>query len=124
MKKIISTNEAPAAIGPYSQGVELKDFVFTSGQLPINPSDGSVPEGIVEQTKLCFENAKAILKEANLAMDDVVKVGVFLTDLKYFAEMNEVYATYFPNDKPARSTLGGIQLAKGALVEIEFIAKK
>lgn len=120
--KIISTNEAPQAIGPYSQGVQLGNLIYTSGQLPINPKTGELPLGIEEQTKQAIENGEAILKEAGADLSKVFKTTVFLKDLKDFAKMNEIYAQYFTNNFPARSTVGGTQLAKDALVEIEFVA--
>lgn len=121
-KQIISTNNAPAAIGPYSQGVIVKDTVYTSGQLPINPQTGEIAETIEEQTRQALENGKAIIEAAGSDMSKVFKTTVFLKDLKDFAKMNEVYATYFSEKHPARSTVGGAELAKGALVEIELVA--
>ncbi|MBU3136197.1 RidA family protein [Clostridium gasigenes] len=121
-KQIISTNNAPSAIGPYSQGVIVKDMVYTSGQLPINPQTGEVPATIEEQTKQVLENGKAILEAAGTDMSKVFKTTVFLKDLKDFAKMNEVYATYFSEKHPARSTVGGAELVKDALVEIELVA--
>ncbi|MBI6871958.1 RidA family protein [Clostridium aciditolerans] len=121
-KQIISTNNAPAAIGPYSQGVIVRDTVYTSGQLPINPQTGEIAETIEEQTRQALENGKAIIEAAGSDMSKVFKTTVFLKDLKDFAKMNEVYATYFSEKHPARSTVGGAELAKGALVEIELVA--
>lgn len=121
-KQIISTNNAPAAIGPYSQGVIVRDTVYTSGQLPINPQTGEIAETIEEQTRQALENGKAIIEAAGSDMSKVFKTTVFLKDLKDFAKMNEVYATYFSEKHPARSTVGGTELAKGALVEIELVA--
>ncbi len=121
-KQIISTNNAPSAIGPYSQGVIVKDTVYTSGQLPINPQTGEIAETIEEQTRQALENGKAIIEAAGSDMSKVFKTTVFLKDLKDFAKMNEVYATYFSEKHPARSTVGGSELAKGALVEIELVA--
>jgi len=121
-KQIISTNNAPSAIGPYSQGVIVRDVVYTSGQLPINPQTGEVPATIEEQTKQALENGKAILEAAGSDMSKVFKTTVFLKSLKDFAKMNEVYAAYFSEKHPARSTVGGAELAKDALVEIELVA--
>lgn len=120
-KKIISTSKAPSAIGPYSQGVTVGRFIYTSGQLPINPKNGEIPETIEQQTKQAIENGKAILEEAGSNMSKVFKTTVFLKDLSDFAKMNEVYSLYFSETYPSRSTVGGAQLAKGALVEIEFV---
>ncbi|MBQ4519062.1 MAG: RidA family protein [Bacteroidaceae bacterium] len=123
MKKIISTPNAPAAIGPYSQAVEVGNMVFLSGQIPVNPATGEVVEGgIKEQTTRVFENIKAVLAEAGLTLDNVVKTTVFLADISMFVEMNEVYACYFSGAYPARSAFAVKQLPKGALVEIESIA--
>ncbi len=121
-KKIISTDKAPGAIGPYSQGVIVNNVVYTSGQLPINPETGEILETIEKQTKQALENGKAILEAAGSDMSKVFKTTVFLKDLSDFAKMNEIYATYFSEKHPARSTVGGAQLAKDALVEIELIA--
>ena len=125
MKKSIATQEAPAAIGPYSQAVETNDLVFVSGQLPIDPSTGSmVPGEIKEQTKQVFKNIKAILAEAGLTMDHIVKTTVFLADMSLFNEMNAVYATQFTGTFPARSAVAVKAIPKQALVEIEVIAAK
>ncbi|HOV71707.1 MAG TPA: RidA family protein [Dysgonamonadaceae bacterium] len=125
MKKSIATQEAPAAIGPYSQAVETNDLVFVSGQLPIDPSTGSmVPGEIKEQTEQVFKNIKAILAEAGLTMDHIVKTTVFLADMSLFNEMNAVYATQFTGTFPARSAVAVKAIPKQALVEIEVIAAK
>ncbi|MBQ8607190.1 MAG: RidA family protein [Bacteroidaceae bacterium] len=125
MKKVISTVKAPAAIGPYSQAIEVNGMLFLSGQIPVDPSTGEIVEGgIKEQTKQVFENIKNVLKEAGLTLDNVVKTTVFLADISMFVEMNEVYASYFTSDYPARSAFAVKQLPKGALVEIESIAIK
>lgn len=121
-KKIISTDNAPGAIGPYSQAVRVGDVIYTSGQLPINTQTGEVPETIEDQTRQALENGKAILEAVGSSMEKVFKTTVFLKDLKDFAKMNEVYGTYFSEKHPARSTVGGTDLAKGSLVEIELIA--
>ena len=123
MKKIISTNEAPAAIGPYSQAVRAGSLVFCAGQVPLDPKSGQiVSEDIVEQTKRVLDSVTAILKAEQLTLADVVKTTVFLADFGDFPKMNEVYATYFPENPPARSTVGVSTLPKNARVEIEAIA--
>ena len=124
MKKMIVTAKAPAAIGPYSQGVNLNGTVFVSGQLPVNPADGSMPAGIELQTRQALDNIGAILGEAGLSYNDIVKTTVLLADLGDFAAMNAVYAEYFPQDKPARVCYQVVALPKGALVEIDAIAGK
>lgn len=124
MKKIIASPAAPAAIGPYSQAVELNGTLFVSGQLPVNPLDGSMPEGIEAQTRQSLDNIFAILKEAGLGADNVAKTCVLLQDIKDFGAMNAIYAEYFPNDKPARICYQVAALPKGALVEIDAIAGK
>ena len=123
MKKVIFTEKAPAAIGPYSQAIEANGMVFLSGQLPVDPATGEfAPGGVAEQTAQCFENIKNILAEAGLTTANIVKTTVFLADMSLFAEMNGVYATYFEGDFPARSAFAVKALPKGALVEIESIA--
>ncbi len=122
--KAISTKNAPAAIGPYSQGVEVNGFVYASGQLPIDPATGKFPEGIKAQTRQSLLNAQAILKEAGLSLSDVVKTTVLLSDIADFGEMNEVYAEFFSEPYPARSAFAVKSVPKGALVEIECIAAK
>ena len=125
MKKVIFTEKAPAAIGPYSQAIEANGMVFLSGQLPVDPTTGEfVPGGITEQTTQCFENIKSVLAQAGLTTANIVKTTVFLSDMSLFAEMNAVYATYFEADFPARSAFAVKALPKGALVEIESIAVK
>lgn len=124
-KTIISTTNAPAAIGPYSQAIDLGNMVITSGQLPIDPATGAFPEGIQGQTKQSLTNVKAILEAAGLTMDSVVKTTVFLSDMNNFGAMNEVYATFFSEGNyPARSAVEVARLPKDALVEIEVIALK
>lgn len=121
--KAISTNMAPAAIGPYSQAIEVGNLVFTSGQLPINPTTGAFPEGgIKEQARQSLLNIQAILKAAGLTMNNVVKTTVFMADMGDFADMNEVYAEFFAEPYPARSAVAVKTLPKGALVEIEVVA--
>ena len=123
MKKVIFTEKAPAAIGPYSQAIEANGMIFMSGQIPVVPSTGAFIEGgIKEQTTQVFENIKSVLAEAGLTTANVVKTTVFLADMSLFAEMNEVYAQYFDGAFPARSAVAVKGLRKGALVEIECIA--
>ena len=123
MKKPIATQNAPAAIGPYSQGVDAGSIVFVSGQLPVDPSTGAFAEGgIAEQTNQSLTNIQAILAESGLTMDNVVKTTVFLKDMNDFAAMNQVYATFFTTNPPARSAVEVARLPKDARLEIEAIA--
>ncbi|MGW8428567.1 RidA family protein [Peribacillus simplex] len=122
MKNAISTNNAPGAIGPYSQAVKMGDFLFVSGQLPINPSTNAMPESVAEQTKQSLENVKAILEAAGCDLQHVLKTTVFLKDMNTFTKMNEVYQSYFTENYPARSAVEVARLPKEALVEIEVIA--
>lgn len=125
MKKVINTTQAPAAIGPYSQAIEASNTLYISGQLPINPETGTITGDIKEQTEQSFKNIKAILKEAGLSVDNIVKTTVLLKDIKDFAGMNEVYNQQFTKDYPARSAFSVTALPKPeALVEIEVIACK
>lgn len=124
MKNPISTNEAPGAIGPYSQAIDTGSFLFASGQIPINPADGSIPEGIKAQTAQSLANVKAILKAAGLTTANVVKTTVFLADMGDFAAMNEVYAETFEAPYPARSAVAVKTLPKNVLVEIEVVAAR
>lgn len=125
MKKVISTSNAPAAIGPYSQAIEVNGMIFISGQIPIDPATGDFVEGgAKEQTEQCFKNIKAILAEVGLTTDNIVKTTVLLNDIVHFTAMNEVYATQFTGTYPARSAFAVRDLPKGALVEIEVIAAK
>lgn len=122
--KEISTKKAPAAIGPYSQAIQVGGLVYTSGQLPINPETGAfVPGGIKEQTRQSLTNVKAVLEEAGLSMSHVVKTTVFMADMGDFADMNSVYAEFFSTPYPARSAVAVKTLPKGALVEIEVVAE-
>ena len=122
--KVISTKKAPAAIGPYSQAIQVGNLVYTSGQIPINPATGAFVEGgIKEQTRQSLTNVKAILEEAGLSMSNVVKTTVFMADMGDFAEMNAVYAEFFSEPYPARSAVAVKTLPKGALVEIEVVAE-
>ena len=124
MKTVISTTNAPAAIGPYSQAIRVGNIIFTSGQIPIDPATGSFVEGgIKEQTRQSLLNVKAILNEAGTTMDHVIKTTVFMADTNDFAEMNSVYAEFFNTPYPARSAVAVKTLPKGALVEIEVIAE-
>lgn len=123
MKKVISTTKAPAAIGPYSQAIQVGNLVYTSGQIPIDPATGNFVEGgIKEQTRQSLTNVKAILEETGLSMADVVKTTVFMADMNDFADMNSVYAEFFAEPYPARSAVAVKTLPKGALVEIEVVA--
>ena len=120
---IISTPNAPAAIGPYSQGYCVGDLVYTSGQIPVNPADGSIPQGIAAQAEQSCKNVGAILEAAGSGFDKVFKTTCFLADMADFAAFNEVYARYFVS-KPARSCVAVKDLPKGVLCEIESIAVK
>jgi len=121
----ISTQNAPAAIGPYSQAIEVNGFVYASGQLPIDPATGAFPEGgVKEQTRQSILNVKAILEEAGLALSNVVKTTVYLADMGDFAAMNEVYSQFFAQPFPARSAIAVKALPKGALVEVEVVAAR
>lgn len=125
MKRIISTPLAPAAVGPYSQAVEVNDTLYISGQLPINPVTAKIEAtDIAGQTDQVFKNITAILKAAGYSMDDVVKNWVYLSDISNFAAMNEVYKQYFKSDFPARAAFAVKDLPMGALVEIETVAVK
>lgn len=125
MKNVISTSNAPAAIGPYSQAIETDGYVFTSGQIPINPATGEV-EGktIEEQTEQVMKNIGALLEASGLTFANVVKTTCFLADLNDFAAFNAVYAKYFPNEAPARSCFAVTGLPKGAKLEVETICIK
>ena len=121
--KTIQTTKAPAAIGPYSQAVEANGFVFSSGQLGINPATGEFVEGDVQaQTRQALTNARAIMNEAGLDLNNVIKTTVFLSDMANFAAMNEIYAEFFSEPYPARSAVAVKTLPKNALVEVECIA--
>lgn len=124
MKKQIATTNAPAAIGPYSQAIDCGNMVFISGQIPVDPATGNIPEGITAQTEQSIKNIEAILAEAGLTMDNVVKTTVFLADMSLFVPMNEVYASKFTSPFPARSAVAVKELPKQVLVEIETIAVK
>jgi 2-iminobutanoate/2-iminopropanoate deaminase len=125
MKKVISTHQAPAAVGPYSQAVQAGPFLFCSGQIALNAdATQPIPEGVVAQTHQIFKNIQAILTEAGYSLNDVVKTTIFLTDINDFQAVNEVYGRYFPSQPPARSTVAVKGLPRGALVEIEVVAFK
>ena len=122
MKKIIATDQAPAAVGPYSQAVLVNGLLFVSGQIPVNPADGSVAESIEAQSHQALKNVGAILAEAGLSYEDVVKTTVLLADIADFKAMNAVYVEYFTQDKPARACFQVAALPLGVKVEIEVIA--
>ena len=122
--KVISTKKAPAAIGPYSQAIQVGNLVYTSGQIPIDPSTGAFVEGgIKEQTRQSLTNVKAVLEEVGLTMNNVVKTTVFMTDMNDFADMNSIYAEFFSEPYPVRSAVAVKKLPKGASVEIEVVAE-
>lgn len=122
--KAIKTNKAPEALGPYSQAIEVDGYIFTSGQIPADPATGDLKADIKEATKQSMENIKAILEEAGSSLDKVLKTTIYLTNMKAFGDVNEVYGTYFTDHKPARSCVEVLSLPKGSLIEIEAIAKK
>ncbi len=125
MQKKIDTSKAPGALGPYSQAVEIDNLVYTSGQLGICPKSGELKEGVKEQTRQALENVKAILEEAGLGMNNIIKTLVFIQDMNDFGAVNEIYAEYINGDVlPARSCVEVAKLPKGGLVEIEVIALK
>jgi 2-iminobutanoate/2-iminopropanoate deaminase len=124
MKKTIKTDLAPQAIGPYSQGIIVGDILFTSGQIGLIPDKGELAEGIEAQTTQVMENIKSILQEAGLDFSKVVKTTIFLSDIKNFNKVNEIYAKYFTDDPPARSCFEVACLPKEALIEIEVIAHR
>lgn len=123
MKIAVSTDRAPGAIGPYSQAIRVGGLLFVSGQLPVDPRDGQLAEGIAAQTRQSLTNAASILEEAGSGLDKVVKTTVFLADMNDFAAMNQVYASFFSGAYPARSAVQVARLPKDALVEIECIAE-
>jgi 2-iminobutanoate/2-iminopropanoate deaminase len=123
MKKIVSTTEAPAAVGPYSQAVRVGPMLFTAGQIPLDPKSGQiVSQDVAEQTRRVLDNLTAVLKAENMDFSNIVKTTVFLTNLDDFQKMNEVYASFFKDQPPARSTVQVSALPKGAQVEIEVVA--
>ena len=123
MREALTTSDAPAAIGPYSQAIKAGDFLFASGQIPIDPATGQlISGGIVEQTHRVFKNLAAILAAAGIGFDRVVKTNVYLADMADFAAMNEVYGTYFPSPAPARATIQAARLPRDVKVEIDLVA--
>ena len=123
MRERVQTDQAPAAIGPYSQAIRAGGFVFVSGQIPIDPATGEfVSGGVAEQTRQVFKNLSAVLEAAGSSLDKIVKTTVFLQDMKDFAQMNEVYATFFSDAPPARATVAAAGLPRDARVEIEAVA--
>ncbi|KMO87496.1 endoribonuclease L-PSP [Megasphaera cerevisiae DSM 20462] len=120
---VIATEKAPGAVGPYSQAIKAGDFLFASGQIPINPEKGKITSGDVSgQAEQCMKNVGAILEAAGVSYDDVVKTTVYLTNINFFGAVNEVYAKYFQKNLPARSCVEISQLPKGAFVEVEVVA--
>ncbi|MFQ5656764.1 MAG: RidA family protein [Candidatus Methylomirabilales bacterium] len=121
--EVVTTEKAPKAVGPYVQGVKANGFLFTAGQIGLDPASGKLVEGGIEaQTRRVLENLKAVVEAAGASFTQVVKTTVYLTDLSHFQAMNQVYATYFDGQSPARSTVGVAQLPLGALVEIDLVA--
>lgn len=121
-RSVVVPEKAPKAVGPYSQGIAFGDFVYTSGQLPLNPATDTMPEGIEAQAKQSLENVKAVLEAAGSGLDKVVKVTIFVKDLNDFSKVNAIYATYFEKDPPARSCVEVARIPKDALIEIEAVA--
>ncbi|MGL4393975.1 MAG: RidA family protein [Brevinema sp.] len=119
MKKIISTDKAPAAIGPYSQAIIANNMLYVSGQIPVNPADNSIPADISEQTRQCMENLKAIITAAGSDMSKIVRCGLFIKNMDDFAKINEVYGSYFDGEFPIRACVEVARLPKDVLVEIE-----
>ena len=124
MKKVIAADKAPAAIGPYSQAIEVNGMVYTSGVIPVNPATGEIPEGSVAQARQVMENMSALLAAAGSSMDQVVKTTVFIKEMNDFAAINEVYAEFFTKDYPARSCVEVARLPKDVMMEMEAIALK
>jgi 2-iminobutanoate/2-iminopropanoate deaminase len=124
MKKVISTSKAPKAIGPYSQAIEINGMLFISGQIPVNPETGEIPEGIQAQTEQVMKNIGAILKDAGYDYSNVVKSTCLLSDMANFKAMNEVYSKYYNENPPARAAFAVKELPLGVLIEIETIAVK
>lgn len=125
VKKVIKTNNAPQAIGPYSQAIEFNNMIYTSGVIPIDPNSGELVEGdIVEQTKRVFDNLKALLDDAGSSMENIIKTTVFIKNMDDFTKLNQVYSTYFVEKYPARSCVEVARLPKDVLIEVEAIAYK
>lgn len=122
--KVIQTNNAPAAVGPYSQAIELDNLVLASGQIALDPKTGELAEGIEAQAHQALKNAKAVIEASGASWENVVKTTVFITNINDFGKVNEIYATYFKQPYPARSCVEVSKLPKGALIEVEVIAKK
>ena len=122
MKKIISTTNAPAAIGPYSQAVEVNGMIFSSGQIPVNPETGEIPEGIEAQAEQVMTNVKNLVEASGVSLDQVVKTTVFIKNMDDFATVNNIYSKYFQKDCPARSCVEVARLPKDVLMEMEVIA--
>ena len=122
--KVISTDKAPAAIGPYSQAIEVNGMVYASGQIPVNPATGEIPEGVEAQAKQALTNLTNLLAEAGSSIEKVVKTTVFIKNMEDFGKINEIYAEYFTGTYPARSCVEVARLPKGGLIEIEAIAAK
>ena len=124
MTKVVKTDKAPGAIGPYSQGIDIGNMIFFSGQIPLDPETGAMPEGIEAQTRRALDNVKGLLESQGLTFKNVVKTTVFLDNIDDFTTMNGIYAEYFEEPYPARSAVEVAKLPKGALVEVEVIAVK
>ncbi len=124
MKTVIATDKAPAAIGPYSQAIEVNGIVYTSGQIPVNPATGQIPEGAAAQAQQAFTNVTNLLAAAGTSMENVIKTTVFIKNMDDFAIINEVYAKYFPSPYPSRSCVEVARLPKDVLLEVEAIAVK
>lgn len=122
--KVIQTTNAPSAVGPYSQAIEIDSLVFASGQIALNPATGEMVEGLEAQTHQVFKNAQAVIAASGAKWENVIKTTVFITNMDDFAKINEIYATYFKEPYPARSCVEVSKLPKGALIEVEVIAKK
>ncbi|PAE30671.1 MULTISPECIES: RidA family protein [Oceanobacillus] len=122
MVKVIQTEKAPAAIGPYSQAIQAGDFVYVSGQIPIDPASGEIVDGIANQTKQVLENLKAILAEAESDFSQVVKFTIYLSSMDHFAEVNEIYGSFLTEPYPARATVEVSRLPKDVLVEMDVVA--
>lgn len=121
-KEILSTDKAPAAIGPYSQAIKAGDLIYTSGMIPVNPSTGEVPQGIKAQAEQALSNLKALIESSGSSLEKVVKTTVFIKDMNDFAQINEVYASYFTSNYPSRSCVEVARLPKDVLIEVEAIA--
>ena len=124
MKKAISTDKAPAAIGPYSQAIEVGSMIFTSGVIPVDPATGTIPEGVEAQAEQAFSNMAALLEACGTDMTQVIKTTVFIKDMNSFGKINEIYAKYFTGTFPARSCVEVARLPKDVLLEVEAIATK